>query len=270
MAPDDTRLFAWLPPLRAAAAGLQALAFGNLLALAASMAQDVFAPGETERAPLPALVKRIFFFSLLPGLSLLVLRRLAAATARIEGGRLLLAFFASGERLEVPLASIARLRPLRLPLPDAGFVTELRSHNRLPFTLTLANPAPLAARLDPAADFRDAAAKARLRHLHHAAIKFGLFPAAVTFVLFRLHQLITYGGLFGEIDQLGLASWARTLLGVLLYVLAHLLVLSACLRALVELLALPRRPGLRLLLEAAAATAYYGLVAAVLILRLSL
>ena len=255
----EIRLHAWRPRARAAAAALQLLAFLNVLFMAPALLLS--------EPPLGLVVKRLFMFSALPALAFLVLRALASAAARVEEGRLSLRFEASGDRVELPLASLAGMRRLRLPLPAPGFRLLLRD-GAFPYVVTLQDPSSLAAQLDPQADFRDT--RIPLRFLHHPALKFGLGGGVVIFVLFRLHQVITYGGLFGEWQQLGLAHWLQTLLGVALYVLARLLAWAACLRAAVELLALWRNRAWRIALEGAAAAAFYGIAAAVLIARLVL
>lgn len=275
MGSDETRVFAWRPGLRAAAVALQLVAAGNLCLLAPALLLS--------EPPLGAVVRRIFLFSGLPALALLVLRALAAAGARVDGDKLVLTFAASGAAIELPVASIARLRRFRVPLPDHGFHLELQS-GRFELALSAPDPSPLAARLegdgspgarggavgDPGIDFSDAAAKVRLRWLHHPLLKFGLGGGPLLFVLFRLHQVITYGGLLGEWQQFGARRWLQTLAGVCLYVLARLLSWAAVLRALVEVLALWRSSAWRVALEIAAAAAFYGAAAAVLIARLFL
>ena len=259
MQPANIRLFAWRPGLRNAAVALQLLAWANV----ASMAPALL----LAEPPLALVVRRIFLFSAVPALALLVLRALASADARIEGEKLLLAFRASGERVELPLASIAGVGRFRLPLPDPGFHLRLRSGGEFTHALSLPDPSLIAPRLDASAEFRDT--RRRLRWLHHPLLKFGLAGGAVVFVLFRLHQLITYGGLTGEWQQLGFSHWLKTLTGVALYVEVRLLAWAACLRAAVELLALWRNRAWRIALEAMAAAAFYCITAAILIVRLS-
>jgi hypothetical protein len=169
----------------------------------------------------------------------------------------------------VPRAALGPVRAFRVPLPEPGF-TVLAGESRLGFSAAAAQALGVA---PPA----DAAARARMRRLHHPAVKLGLVPAALTAILFRLHQIITYGGLMGEAQLFGLRRWLKTLLGVTLYSFCTLLVAAAALRVLVELAALVTRrlpPAWafrsRIALEAGAAVVYYGGLAALLILRLGL
>jgi hypothetical protein len=266
-ADEAVRLRAYTPRLRAAAAGLQALALGNLLELALRLALDTVSPQEVERAPLPLLVRRIFFFTVLPWLLWLVLRGFCSATLSVRGGGLSLR--APWGSLEMPLAALGAIRAFRVPLPEPGF-TVAAGGSRFGFSAAAAQPLGV----PPPAD---AAARARMRWLHRPAIKLGVVPAALTAILFRLHQIITYGGPMGEAQLFGLRRWLKTLLGVTLYSFCMLLIAAAALRVLVEVAALltSRLPArwaarCRLLLEGGAALLYYGGLAALLILRLGL
>jgi cytochrome c oxidase subunit IV len=123
----------------------------------------------------------------------------------------------------------------------------------------------------------DAGARRRMRRLHHPAIKLVLVPAALTFILFRLHQIITYGGPMGEAHLFGLRRWLNTLLGVALYSFCTLLVVAVALRLCIEIVALltsrlppPWAGRVRVALEAAGATLYYGGLLALVVLRLGL
>lgn len=276
MPANAVRVRALLPWLRAAAASLQILAALNLLELSLRAALDVVAPLDPERVPLPYLVQRLFFASALPALLAAALQR--ASTLRLEGDRAILSLGA-----EVPFSAVAALRPWRLPLPLPGFSLRLRSGRNFAYGICARDPGPLAAALCAAAglpapddaSFRDAAVRARLRRLHPPALKFGLLPALVTFILFRLHQRISYGDLFGEYTSFGLWRWLHTLAGVALFVFGHFALLAGGLRALSELLVQPvlrLAPRLgaaaRWTVELAAAAAWYGGTAAALLSRL--
>ena len=266
-----------LPPwLRAAAASLQAFAALNLVELALRAALDMFAPLEVERVPLPYLVQRLFFASAIPALLAAALQR--TSTLRLEGDRAVLSLGA-----EIPFAAVAALRPFSIPLPQPGFSLRLRSGRNFAYGICARDPGPLAAALCAAAGlpppddatFRDATVRAHTRRLHHPALKFGLVPALVTFILFRLHQRISFGDLFGEYTAYGLARWLHTLAGVALFVFGHFALLAGGLRALAELflqpvLRLAPRLGsaARWTVEIALAAAYYGGTAAALLLRL--
>lgn len=268
MPSDETvRLRAYTPRLRAAAAGLQALALANLFELALRLSLDTVSPQDMERAPFPLLVRRIFFFTVLPWLLWLVLRGFCSATLSVRGGALSLR--APWGSVEVPLAALGAVRAFRVPLPEPGF-TVAAGESRLAVSAAAAH----ALGVSPPADI---AARARMRRLHRPAVKLGVVPAALTAILFRLHQIITYGGLMGEAQLFGLRRWLKTLFGVTLYSFSMLLVAAAALRVLVELAALITRllparwaSRSRIALEAGAAVVYYGGLAALLILRLGL
>ena len=278
MGPTAFAVRACRPWLRALAAALQALAALNLVELATRGALDLVAPADFDRLPLPLLVQRLFFFSALPALLYAVLWRSAAAT--VEVGDSVATLLRAGARVEVPLQSIAAVRPWRLPLPWPGFDIELASGRRFTYGFALRDPAPLAALLRaPGAlppSWSDAAAHRRTRLLRHPALQFVLLPGLVTFIVFRLQERIAYGDLFGELDSYGLARWLHTLTGVTLYVLGHYLILAAGLRCCVELVMqpalrlLPRNAArvLRIALDCTAAALYCGGTAAALLLRL--
>ncbi len=230
------RVHAFRRPVRLAAGVAQALALATLLELALRLFADVFASGEAERLPLPYLVRRMFFGTALPILAVLLARLLSRGKLEVDGDRAVL--HAEGGRIEVSLSS---RRPWRLPLPEPGFDVDGCAYGLAPCT-----PTPV---------------------WRHWALRLCLAPAAVTFILFRLHELIAYGGLFGEWHLLGPRRWLRTLTGVALYSFCTLFVCAAVLRVLVEVASL-LRPSARRGAEAIAAIAWYAGIAAVLALRL--
>jgi len=296
------RVTAWTPRLRLACAALIVFATLNLLELALRLAADALSPEELGRAPLPLLVRRIFWLTVLPWLCSRVLGHLNAAAVDVDAAALPAAEAANGEgavtssaalltlvtraaRIEVPLASIASIEPWKVALPRPGISLRLGSGRQFESGLALADPRSLVEPLAAAAGLPvalanhpallDAAARRKLRFLSHPALILGAIPAIVTFILFRLHQLIMYGGLFGELYLHGWRRWLGTLAGVFLFAECHLLVFAAALRVLIESLALlsrtllPDRIGvIRSVLEIAAAVGYCGGVALFLALRL--
>jgi apolipoprotein N-acyltransferase len=104
--------------------------------------------------------------------------------------------------------------------------------------------------------------------------KFPVFALVPTLPLFRVHQLIAYGGVLGEYYQYGLEAY---LLGFAIYwatLTIYLMLYAAALRAPVELLAMAvtalapeRASGARRVLERTAAILYYGGVPAMTALR---
>ncbi len=247
------------PWQRAASAALRVLAAANLLWLAVLLARD------PESVALPALVRSIFFLSALPAMLDRALFR--EETLDVDAGQIRLSAGAT-----LPRGSLQALRPFRVPLPADGFALVLRSGAVFPLRVTTADPAPLLAALGqpPLPGFDDASVRHRARKLHLPLVKLVAVPAVVTFILFRLHQFITYGGLLGEFHSYGLSRWLHTLAGVSFYVFSHLLIFAAALRALVEVVAVPatrlakgRAKAVRWTLEIAAALAFYGGVAAI-------
>jgi apolipoprotein N-acyltransferase len=160
----------------------------------------------------------------LPALAAWAILRAGSARARIEGQVLLLD--QRHQRIEIPLASITGLRAWRMPLPGDGIDLLLASGQRWTRSLVLARTQSLQALLVAAgAPLRsgtrlDAAllAHAQARGdamrpwLDHALVKFVLFPLLPALVAFRLHQVIAFGGTFGEYHSYGLAAYLAGLL----------------------------------------------------------
>ena len=129
-------------------------------------------------------------------------------------------------RIEIPLASIAALRPWRLPLPGSGVDLQLATGERWTHGLAVSCPQALqhmlavagataqpADRFDTAlAEYAEARAAARRPRLDRALVKFVLFPLLPALVAFRLHQVIAFGGTFGEYHTYGPAAWFTGLL----------------------------------------------------------
>jgi hypothetical protein len=258
---------AYTPALRAVAAALQCAALANLLELAARFALDAFAQVDAERAPLPLVVRRVFLFSALPWLLYLVCRALSAALLTSTASEVTIR--ARWGAVRIPRGAILWLRRWRVPLPEPGFDVGVPSGK---IGLSWEAAAALGGE-----ELADARARRRFRGLHRAGIKFGVVPAAVTFILFRLHQQIAFGDLFGEAQLFGWRRWMHTLFGVALYSFCTLLIAATATRIAIELVALitARLPGswagrARAALELTAAVLYYGGIASVLVLRLGL
>jgi len=278
MISPSTRLVARAcpPALRAVASALLALAALCVLDLAGGVLLDMIAPGPLERVPLPLMVKRLFWFALLPALAFLVLRWLMRAV--VDVGPDMIAIDGRWARLEIPRDAIAGVVPWRLPWPGAGIAIRLRSGRAMHLAMT--DPTPLVAALggDPAHPGLVAARARRatrwLRHPLHALV---LAPLVPTAILFRLHQIIMFGGWLGEYQWYGLARWLNTLLGVWLWVAGHMLCWYAVCRLVVAALAWPaarllpepRVRAARWLLEAVALAGYYGAIAWMLWSRLA-
>jgi apolipoprotein N-acyltransferase len=148
-----------------------------------------------------------------------------AARACVENGLLVLR--QRTQRIEIPLSSIARVHPWRVPLPGFGVDLQLASGRRWGHGIKLADPHALVRELVAAgsgaqlddhsrriADFASARAAVTHRWLDHPLVKFLLFPLIPALPAFRLHQYIAFGGTFGEYHTYGLGAW---LIGLLIW-----------------------------------------------------
>lgn len=199
------------------------------------------------------------------------------AQAAIDGAQLRLD--QRRRRIDVPLEAIVALRPWRWPWPLAGFRLELASGRRWPDALATSHPRALRDALRAAgvaapevngrdavlAVFTDARGGARRQAFDHPLLKFGLFPLLPALVAFRLHQVIAFGGPFGEWQTYGASAWFAALaiwwsawsLGLMLFAAAMRMAIEpACLLAAWRWPA--RAAGLRDRLEQGARWLYYA------------
>lgn len=213
-APFDGSVVAWSPTGRAAAGALRLIAACGLAVLAVRMLT-------VDGLAVNSLVQvRIFAGAvLLPLLLAWALARWHAGQARIDGA--LLVIETRSRRIEIPLGSIAALRPWRLPLPTAGVDLVLGSGRAFQSGLGLADPRAFAAMLEAtgsparfatprdrrAADLAAIRAATPASWLDRGWFRFGLFPLLPALVAFRLHQVIAYGGTFGEWLSFGPEAW---------------------------------------------------------------
>jgi hypothetical protein len=94
--------------------------------------------------------------------------------------------------------------------------------------------------LEPASPRLRAWAAARARHRAgggELALRYGLLPLVAAVPLFRVHQLIVYGGALGEWQRHGAGAWLRTFAGYAAAALAFVVLLAAAARALAEVVA---------------------------------
>jgi apolipoprotein N-acyltransferase len=237
-APLDATLLT--PFWRILIAALRLVARGGLLWMAVQVLTDTGAPINP--------VAQVWLFAglvLLPEAAARSLMRAFAATLRIEGGTLVLE--QPSRRIEMRVDDIADARAWRIPLPTTGVALRLQAG---PWRHAVAgiDPQWLIERLRAAGAgaIRDAAARSRAailghalhatRHrlLDHPLIKFGLFPLLPALPAYRLHQVIAYGGTFGEWQTYGAKAW---LLGLFVWWASwavNLAMIAAGLRVLVE------------------------------------
>lgn len=113
----------------------------------------------------------------------------------------------------------AAVQPWALPLPGEGATVEVDGVGKRaiagvdPYALAQAmhasiddDPRSLRASL-----MARARGLARRPWLDHPLIKFGLFPLLPALIAFRLHQVITFGGTFGEALNYGWGAWFTAL-----------------------------------------------------------
>ncbi|PRH82464.1 apolipoprotein N-acyltransferase [Arenimonas caeni] len=249
----DDRVLLLAPAARVALGALQALAGLGLAWLALDMALRV----GWQVATLGQL--QVFTLAvLLPASLAWALRAWFGARWQVQGESLLLT--GRREQVSIPLASIVGLRPWRLPWPGSGVALRLASGQDWRQQLQLADPVALLAALAAAGsparlDGPRSGADARRDQIRASGpapwldrpwLKFGLFPLLPAAIAFRLHQVITFGGAFGEAQVHGWGAWW---LGLGIWWLSWMLglaLVAAALRVLVEAataLALRLAPG---------------------------
>ncbi|MGO1071604.1 apolipoprotein N-acyltransferase [Lysobacter sp. CA199] len=143
------------------------------------------------------------------------------------------------QRIELPVESIAALRPWRIPLPGSGVDVRLVAGPWWTRSLALTRPHALQRMLAATgtpirlegrfaigwADLAQTRADAHRRRLDPPLVKFALFPLLLALVAFRLHQVIAFGGTFGEYYSYGLGAyltglliwWASWSIGLMLF-----------------------------------------------------
>lgn len=229
---SSVRVIAWPPWARVLAALLNTVAFGNLLFIATLLILDAF-EGEL-RAPPAAVTYAVFFLSALPRLLVALLRWCFAGTLTIAPDHWLLSLRST--RIELPVAAIADVVPWRVALPGPGQSIRLASGRT--FSRQLEGTLPDATAHGRSARFASARARFHRSDVPAYLVKFLLFPSILVAILFRAHQVITFGSPLGQWNLMGPGAWARGLLMYGLATLAHLLVIAGVLRVAAELLAL--------------------------------
>lgn len=259
----------------------------GLLSLAAGMALR-YGPQVNHLAQ----VQTYLWAVLAPLLGAWLLARRHAGQLSIDQGQLRLSV--PTQQWLIPVDRIQSLEPWRLPVPACppsglGVWLRLRSGRRFQRALLIADalgfwrslraagaPVPvLDSRAQFWAGYVSARASARQRWLDHGAVRFGLFPLLLALPAFRLHQIIAYGGTFGEWQAHGAAAWFT---GLLIWWAAWsigLMLFAALLRIGIECLALlltslvPRHLALaRSWLEIGGRGLYYLSAPAALLLKL--
>ncbi len=168
-----------------------------------------------------ALVPALGALALLPATAARALAYWFGAQVELAGADLVIR--RRTQRLEVPLASIARVEPWRVPLPGTGCGLRLASGRRLGVGVESRDPSPL---LDALAAAGVVSARAAAGHpalvfararsgdpggrWRRPFWKYGLFSLAPTAVMFNAHQHIAYGGSLGQFYLEGLRPYLAT------------------------------------------------------------
>jgi apolipoprotein N-acyltransferase len=234
----------------------------------------------------PARLLRAFWiFVLAPEVAGWILRYLLAAKVAVDEGALVVEV--RTRRVEIPFSAIDAIVPWTLPVPAPGLWLELRSGSRFSDGLHVEEPVALlqALRDAGATELADRASRhptlLYAQSKHRAAwrcdrpfFKYVLFALVPTLPLFRLRQILSYGGTFGEYYDFGLKAY---LLGFgIHWVLygVYLLLYGAVLRMFTETMALGAawlvpayEAGVRRGCEIVHRVLYFGGVPTVLLLR---
>lgn len=197
-----------LPPAARIIAGvLRGVARAGLLWLAALAA---FGDGALQSNTL-AQIRTFALLFLVPEAAAWCVLRAFAARAAIRQDALVLA--RGSQQLVLPLRDIAAVAPWALPVPAPGATLRMASGERHGI---VADPAALAAALGkaPGRDSRavtyaNARSGVRRGRLDHPLGKFVLLPLLLAIPAFRLHQHISFGSSFGEIQAFGLLAYLR-------------------------------------------------------------
>lgn len=229
------------PAWRAASGLLRAFAFGGLIWIGLAM---VFGDG----AQMNTLVQMRMFAALVAAPYAAAWCILRAFRARICIENDLLVLEQSERRIEIPLKDIAALEAWRFPFPGPGLSLTLASGKRWPGGIAIRDQASFLAALLHAGANSAIAESLQTRmarymqtrvavapwRIDNPWLKFVLFPLVPALPAFRLHQIIAFGGIFGEYYSYGLKAyliaffiwWASWAIGMVLF--------AALLRVLIE------------------------------------
>ena len=210
--PLPERMYVMTPTWRAIAASLRALS--RIAVLWMLVAWWLGAAGQDR---VLTQLRTFAWWVLLPEvMAWLILRAHSVKVSPLEAGH---ALNVGGVVRRLVAAKHATLKPWVLPLPAEGANVELDGVGKRAFAGV--DPAMLAATLGAAIDndprnigaFKAARARGLARHrwLDHPILKFVVYPLLPALIAFRLHQMITYGGMFGEAMTHGWEAWFAAL-----------------------------------------------------------
>jgi hypothetical protein len=232
----------------------------------------------------PVLLRLFAILAVVPAAAGWLIRRAGAVDVCLTADTLRLA--RRDVEIDIPVGSIQRLVPWRIPLPGAGFSLRLRSGRRFRWGLVLDDPHALLGALAGASEgarsitahptviYAQAKAPYAYRTPLRLAAKFPGFALLPASVLFYTHQHIAYGGLLGEYYLLGLSSYLTTFAVYWCTTTIYLILWASLWRGVVEATCLltawtipAAAAAVRRWGERASAVMYYGGVPAVLALR---
>lgn len=183
-----------------------------------------------------------------PAFAVWALQQAFAGRAFLHEGRLRID--AGTRHFELPLDALAEAKVWRLPMPGPGLRLRTLAGERL--DLALPSPtgfiaalaregAPLPQQSLPPSllqAWAEQRQRGRHRWLDAAWLKLGLFPLLPALVAFHLHQVIAFGGPFGEWLTFGFGAWFKALLLWWASWVLGLCLFAAALRLLAEAVAL--------------------------------
>jgi apolipoprotein N-acyltransferase len=153
------------------------------------------------------------------------------------------------QTVEVPIRELESLEPWFLPVPAPGVNLRLSGGKRWRDGVEIAAPSRLIEALSgtglpslnqlrwhPSVVFAEAKQAFHRRSVGRWIAKFPLFALVPTLPLFRVHQVIAYGGAFGEYYQYGLKAYVSGFAVYWATLTVYLMVYGAILRAFVEAL----------------------------------
>lgn len=241
--PSKYRVVAYPTGWRWPAAGLFALSRLSLVVIALMLLLGWFI------SP-PLLVRLFLFLALFPGLMVMLFRMLFAAECEVSADGLSLrrTGLMRRRRFTVRLVDLQTWTGWSVPAPGPGLsirlagetgprelMLETRHAAAMLAALDRIGPAK-ASVADPAARaYGEARAASRLARWHRPVFKFGLFGLLPVLVVFRLHQNIMYGGLFGQYYLQGPGPWLSSLAYHWIVYTIYLVLFAAFWRAWVEL-----------------------------------
>ncbi|GIW44823.1 MAG: hypothetical protein KatS3mg077_2105 [Candidatus Binatia bacterium] len=192
----------------------------------------------------PMLVRLCLVWVVTPAVLAGFTRRWFRAQTRSEPDRLIAEL--PGLTLAIPRERIAGARPWQIPVPRPGLRLLLRDGGVLRERIEVAAPrlwarlhgieisSPLSPMARGTLAFSEARARQPKPQAWYLAAKFVVFPLLPAGLLFRVHQLIAYGSVWGEYYQRGLAAYLHT--GFVYYgtIVVYVLLFAGILRALFE------------------------------------